>query len=163
MVRPESKVSGILAELNPMNEAQHIVPRLKRLIELEKVLSGQTKHSASDAPLQAEISSIRALLPTAILRHHDSRTLRGKKSLAPVTGGVCGACHLAIPIGRLADLRKIHNDLNVCDHCNVFIYLEEKSLPLPPLLKRVAGKGKKDASPRHAPRPPRIRNTTAAL
>jgi predicted nucleic acid-binding Zn-ribbon protein len=146
MVRPKSKVGGILAKLIPMNEAQHIVPRLKRLIELEKALSGQKKHGASGDPLRTEINSIRDLLPTAILRHHDSRTLRGKKSLAPVTGGVCGACHLAIPSGRLADLRKIHNDLNVCDHCNVFIYLEEEGGSLPSLLKRVTGKGKKNAS-----------------
>ncbi|CAN5743283.1 hypothetical protein BH09VER1_BH09VER1_10960 [soil metagenome] len=152
MVRPKSKVSDILVELIPMNEAQHIVPRLKRLIDLERALSGQKKYSPSNDPLQAEINSIRALLPTAILRHHDSRTLRGKKSLAPVTGRVCGACHLAIPIGRLADLRKIHNDLNVCDHCNVFIYLDEESVSPPSLLKRVTGKTKKTR--RGTPRPP---------
>jgi len=110
-----------------MNEAQHIIPRLKRLIELENSLSHLKKNEDSHEFLLTEIGSIRALLPTAILRHHDSRILRGQKSLAPVIAGVCGACHLAIPSGRLADLRRIHNDLNVCDHCNAFIYLEEET------------------------------------
>lgn len=108
-----------------MNQVQHILPHLKRLIELEEARSFRDKDSASHASLSAEIALVRATLPTAILRHHDSRMLRGKKSLAPVTGGVCGACHLAIPRGRLGDLRKIREDLNVCDHCGVFIYFAE--------------------------------------
>lgn len=136
-----------MEELILMNEAQHTIPRLKRLIELEKALSQQEKNNISNDSLREEIQNLRAPLPTAILRHHDSRTLRGKTSLAPVTGGVCGACHLAIPSGRLADLKKTQNDLNVCDHCSTFIYLEEDSIAPSAPAKKDSGKVKKARLP----------------
>lgn len=70
-----------------------------------------------------------------------------------MTGGVCGACHLAIPRGRLGDLRKIREDLNVCDHCGVFIYLEEEPTEtFPGALKRPISHTTKAVRPLRKPK-----------
>ena len=112
-----------------MNQAQNIIPRLRQLAELEKVQRQLKKSSGASASRTAEIESLRALLPTSILSHHDALRGRGKISVAPVTRGICGACHLAIPRGHLNQLRRVADDLSVCDHCGVFIYLEEEVQP----------------------------------
>ncbi len=115
-----------------MNQAQHIIPRLKQLVELERTHGLLAKNKLSGAPIVAEIETVRALLPTSILRHHDARRARGKMSLARVTNGICGSCHLGIPRGRLADLRRVTDALNVCGQCGAFIYLDiEDEVPVP--------------------------------
>jgi predicted nucleic acid-binding Zn-ribbon protein len=48
---------------------------------------------------------------------------RGKRSIVPVHGGVCSACHLRLPIGHLTRLQS-SQDLEVCDNCGTFIYFE---------------------------------------
>lgn len=108
-----------------MNQAQNIIPRLRRLADLEAAQRQVKKDGAVGASLTAEIESVRAVLPTAILSHHDGRRARSKVSVAPVTRGICGACHLAIPRGRLAELRRLSGEVNVCDNCGVFIYLAD--------------------------------------
>src|SRR4051812_13784268 len=109
-----------------MNQAQNIIPRLRRLAELEAAKWQLKKAHAASTALDAEIESLRAVLPTSILNHHDARRARGKVSVAPVTRGICRACHIAIPRGRLAELRRVADGLNVCDHCGVFIYLRDE-------------------------------------
>lgn len=116
---------------NAMNQAQHIIPRLRQLADHERALRQLKKGSAASATLAAEIESLRALLPTSILSHHDAFRTRGKISVAAVTRGICGACHLAIPRGRLSQLRRVADDLSVCDHCGVFIYLADEDRPAP--------------------------------
>jgi predicted nucleic acid-binding Zn-ribbon protein len=115
-----------------MNQALNIIPRLRRLAELEAANRGIRikRDRASSASLAAEIESVRATLPTSILNHHDARRARGKVSVAPVTRGICRACHIAIPRSRLAELRRVVDELNVCDHCGVFIYLGEEDPPV---------------------------------
>jgi predicted nucleic acid-binding Zn-ribbon protein len=72
--------------------------------------------------MQSKIAALRAPLPTSILSHYDRCKARGRLSIAPVRHGVCGACHLALPSGRLADLFRKPTELNVCDNCGVLIY-----------------------------------------
>ena len=105
-----------------MNQVPHIIPRLRQLAELEKIQLQLKRDSGASESLAAEIESLRALLPTSILGHHDALRARGKISVVPVTLGICGACHLAIPRGRLGKLRRGDDDFGVCDHCGVFIY-----------------------------------------
>ena len=109
-----------------MNQAQNIIPRLRRLDELEKTQRQLKRGGATDAPIALEIESLRALLPTAILSHHDARRARGKVSVAPVTRGICRSCSLAIPRGRLAELCRTEGEVNVCDNCGAFIYLGDE-------------------------------------
>ncbi|MDR3401167.1 MAG: hypothetical protein P4L99_01615 [Chthoniobacter sp.] len=112
-----------------MNQAQNIIPRLRQLSQLERALRLRHGSAKTDPSIAAEIESLRDLLPTSILAHHDSLKARGKRSIASVSRGICGACHLALPRGRVADLRPEPADLNVCDHCGVFIYLAEEPPP----------------------------------
>jgi len=127
-----------------MNQAQYIIPRLRRLAEIEKSQRQHTKEGSTGAALAAEIESLRAVLPTSILNHHDSRKARGKTSVAPVRRGICGACHLAIPRGHLSELRRVADDLRVCHQCGVFIYLAEEEQTSPDgLAKPVAERPKK--------------------
>ena len=143
-----------------MNQAQNIIPRLRRLAELEATTRQLRKDPAAIASLTAEIESLRAILPTSILNHHDARRARGKVSVAPVRRGICGACHIAIPRGRLAELRRVADELNVCDHCGVFIYLGEEDQPVAAdVPKRTAARTKKGAPAKVALRRTKTRRT----
>jgi predicted nucleic acid-binding Zn-ribbon protein len=125
-----------------MNQAQSIIPRLRRLSELETAQRLQKNCSAASASIATEIEALRAVLPTSILSHHDARRARGKVSVAPVKRGVCRACHLALPRGRLAELHRLADEVNVCDYCGVFIYLadEERAAAAPVRKGEAAGK-----------------------
>ena len=125
-----------------MNQAQHIIPRLRRLAEIERAQRQLKKDSSASASLAAETESLRAMLPTSILSHHDGRRARGKISVAQVTNGICGACHLAIPRGHLAELCRVADDLSVCDHCGVFIYVAAED-QRDGSAKTIAGRSKK--------------------
>lgn len=112
-----------------MNQAQNIIPRLRQLAQLEKAQRRIKEKSEASKTLAAEIESLRDLLPTSILTHHDSFKARAKLSIAPVVRGICGACHLALPRGRVADLLRVPDDLRVCDNCGAFIYPAEEPPP----------------------------------
>ena len=112
-----------------MNQSQQIIPNLRQLAGLERVLQGLKKNDASRKSAEAEIESLRAFLPTSILIHYDARRARGKTAVAPVTNGVCGSCHLSVPHGQLAVLRRDGDGLNICEHCGAFIYLAKEGLP----------------------------------
>lgn len=64
---------------------------------------------------------LRARLPIALLSHHDRMTARGRESVAPVSGNSCGACHLKLPVGQLAELHQ-PGRIGVCPHCGVFLF-----------------------------------------
>jgi hypothetical protein len=74
----------------------------------------------------ARVNSLRELIPTSILLHYDRLKARGKRSVAPVKRGVCGSCHLAVPSGSLANLRRTTGTLNVCVNCGAFVYFDEE-------------------------------------
>ncbi|MEO6848466.1 MAG: hypothetical protein ABI443_12185 [Chthoniobacterales bacterium] len=110
-----------------MNQSLNIIPWLRQLSALECKKHPTTKKTPRGIVVQ--INSLRAQMPTAILSHHDGLRARRKPSVAPVTNGHCGACHLAISRGRLLDLQRNPDALNICDHCRVFIYLAEEEHP----------------------------------
>ncbi|MBV8280363.1 MAG: hypothetical protein JO170_34585 [Verrucomicrobia bacterium] len=108
-----------------MNQAATIPQRLRDLARLEAELRKLSQNAPEYDDYKKKIKSLRAPLPTSILIHYDKRVARGKLGIAAVSGGVCGACYLGLPSGRLADLRRNPGELNVCDHCGAFIYLAE--------------------------------------
>jgi predicted nucleic acid-binding Zn-ribbon protein len=118
---------GLRLDKRAMNQVQNIIPRLRQLAELEKTQRQLKESSSAGQSLVVEIESLRELLPTSILAHHDSFRARGKLTIAPVTRGICGACHIALPRGHAAALRRVADDLSVCDNCGVFIYLVDES------------------------------------
>jgi len=138
-----------------MNQAQNIMPRLRELTQLERAQRQLNEGSNAGKSIAAEIASLRNLLPTSILAHHDSLRVRGKPSIAPVSRGVCGGCHLALPRGRVADLRREPDNLNVCDNCGVFIYLAEEQPPQadPAFFRALVGTKKNKPSKRAKRRP----------
>jgi predicted nucleic acid-binding Zn-ribbon protein len=109
-----------------MNQAANIHKRLRKLAQFDAELRKLSSDTDEYREMQDKIASLRAPLPTSILGHYDGRKARGKLGIAAVRRGVCGACHLSIPSGRLADLRRKPVELNVCDNCGVFIYLPEE-------------------------------------
>jgi predicted nucleic acid-binding Zn-ribbon protein len=108
-----------------MNQAANILQSLRKLAQLDTELCKLSRDTQRYQEILDKIESQRAPLPTSILVHYDRRKARGKLAIAPVLRGVCGACHLSIPIGRVADLRRKPAELNVCDNCGAFIYLSE--------------------------------------
>src|SRR5258708_20019534 len=109
-----------------MNQAADILKRLRKLAQFDAELRKLSNETEEYEEIRGKIESLRAPLPTSILGHYDGRKARGKLGIAPVRQGVCGACHLSIPSGRLSDLRRKPGELNVCDNCGVFIYLNEE-------------------------------------
>jgi predicted nucleic acid-binding Zn-ribbon protein len=109
-----------------MNQAADILKRLRKLAQFDAELRKLAADTQEYGEIRDKIESLRAPLPTSILGHYDGRKARGKLGIAPVRQGVCGACHLSIPSGRLSDLRRKPGELNVCDNCGVFIYLNEE-------------------------------------
>ena len=111
-----------------MNQAANILQSLRKLVHLDAELSKLSAYPERLQEMKHKIESVRAPLPTSILGHYDRCKARGKLSVASVRHGVCGACHLSIPSGRLADLFRKPAELNVCDNCGVFIYPDAEEL-----------------------------------
>jgi predicted nucleic acid-binding Zn-ribbon protein len=114
-----------------MNQAADILKKLRKLAQFDAELRKLSEETKEYGAMRDRIETLRAPLPTSILGHYDGRKARGKLAIAPVSGGVCGACHLSIPTGRLGDLRRKPGELNVCDNCGAFIYLHEDKPALP--------------------------------
>jgi predicted nucleic acid-binding Zn-ribbon protein len=88
------------------------------------------------------IKSVRAKLPEPILGHFDRQKSRGKLGIAPVRGGVCGACHLKMPVGHVAELRHKQDDLALCDNCGTYIYLPPYEMAVSPMVPAHRGRGR---------------------
>jgi predicted nucleic acid-binding Zn-ribbon protein len=106
-----------------MDNLQAILDGLLELARLEKQLRQVGKETAQGRIVKDAIDSVRAKLPEPILGHFDRQKSRGKLGIAPVLGGFCGACHLKIPLGHIAELRHKQDDLALCDNCGTYIYL----------------------------------------
>ena len=114
-----------------------VTDSLKRLCELERG-RGPLRTALTKSEQLHEISRLRSIIPAFILGHHDRKIQQGKPSVVPVVNGVCSACHLRLPIGHLARLQS-RQDLEVCDNCGTFIFMEsgaEPSAPKPTIRRR---------------------------
>jgi hypothetical protein len=105
----------------------HLTNSIKRLCDLE-LGCGTLVTALSETEKHIEITKLRSTIPASILGHHDRMLQRGKRSIVPVVNGVCSACHLRLPMGHVARLQT-SQDLEVCDNCSTFIYLERTSEP----------------------------------
>ena len=122
-VREENK----MVRYNNGTQSKKVATWLRELSELE-TSAGRLKATPAHSGIAAaeQVNSLRELIPTSILLHYDHLKSRGKRSVAPVTRGVCGSCHLAFPSGSLANLRRTSETLNVCVNCGAFVYLAEE-------------------------------------
>ncbi len=99
-----------------------VTDSLKRLSGLERG-RGSLATALTDSERRLEIHRLRSIIPAFILAHHDRKLQQGKPSIVPVADGVCSACHLRLPTGHVARLQS-SQDLEVCDNCGTFIFLE---------------------------------------
>lgn len=122
-----------------MTQSQNILMWLRRLTDLDAFKSRLERGSPELPDISVEIAAIRERLPTAILKHYDERRSRGKPAVAPVIGGICGACRLSLPSGKASELRRGDGTLHVCDNCGAILYPDEagqEGLPPPPSRQR---------------------------
>src|ERR1700726_198746 len=106
-----------------MENVETIFEGLHELVRLDMQLRKTGKETAERRQAGGAVNSVRAKLPEPILGHFDRQKSRGKLGIAPVLGGFCGACHLKIPLGHIAELRHKQDDLALCDNCGTYIYL----------------------------------------
>ena len=107
------------------NQSKKIAGWLRELSDLDSKHGSRSPGTGNGATSE-RISVLRGLIPTSMLRHYDHMKSRGKRSVALITRGVCGSCHLAFPSGVLATLRRTRETLNVCVNCGAFVYLDEQ-------------------------------------
>src|ERR1035437_6603257 len=108
------------------SQSKKIARWLRELSDLDSNIRRSNTPAAGDGTAAERINVLRGLIPTSMLRHYDHLKSRGKRSVAPITRGVCGRCHLAFPSGVLANLRRTSETLNVCINCGAFVYLAEE-------------------------------------
>jgi predicted nucleic acid-binding Zn-ribbon protein len=106
-----------------MENVETVIEGLLELVRLDVQLRKTGKETAERGRVEDAINSVRVKLPAPILGHFDRQKSRGKLGIAPVRGGVCGACHLKMPLGHVAELRHKQDDLALCDNCGTYIYL----------------------------------------
>jgi predicted nucleic acid-binding Zn-ribbon protein len=82
-----------------MENVETILEGLLELVRLDIQLRKTGKETAERRQVEDAINSVRAKVAEPILRHFDRQKSRGKLGIAPVRGGVCGACHLKMPLG----------------------------------------------------------------
>jgi len=119
-----------------MENVETVIEGLLELVRLDVQLRKTGKETAERGRVEDAINSVRAKLPAPILGHFDRQKSRGKLGIAPVRGGVCGACHLKMPLGHVAELRHKQDDLALCDNCGTYIYLPPDEMvvsPAPPV------------------------------
>ena len=108
-----------------MKQIANLIHDLARLSELDSSKHRLRPKSSQFNASALEIEGIRQRLPTAILKHYDHRISKGKRGAAKIRNGTCGGCHLTLPSGQLADMRREGVALQVCGHCSVFILPED--------------------------------------
>lgn len=103
--------------------------------ELRRLPSG-----SSEAGLMGkQIEAVRSRLPTSILNYHDSLAAKGRVSAAQVRGVGCGACHLKLPVGLVAELGT-PGRFGVCPNCGVFLWKGEARLESPRIAAKPAAR-----------------------
>jgi predicted nucleic acid-binding Zn-ribbon protein len=106
-----------------MENVETILESLLELVRLDMKLRKTSKETVERRQVEDAMNSVRAKMPEPILGHFDRQQSRGKLGIAPVRGGVCGARHLKMPLGHVAELRHQQDDLALCDNCGTYIYL----------------------------------------
>lgn len=116
---------------------------IEHLFTLQEML----RPSAPSAPLppQAEVAALRKLVPPPILGHFDLMVSQRRNGVALVRHGVCGECHIRVPISTLVSLIK-PQEAYLCEVCGCYLMLPLDELP-------TAIKAVKKSSTARRPRP----------
>jgi predicted nucleic acid-binding Zn-ribbon protein len=68
-------------------------------------------------------AALRNQIPSEMLEMYERFRLRGRKAVALVRNGVCGECHLRIPVGVLVEVMR--GEVQRCGNCGRYLYLPE--------------------------------------
>jgi hypothetical protein len=91
------------------------------LYELQKI---ELLSPSDSTGTNAAVNRLRESISPDFLSVYDRYRLRGRKAVTVVRNGVCGECHLRIPLGTLVDL--MHGDeVMRCGNCGRFLFLPE--------------------------------------
>ncbi len=90
---------------------------ISNLFELQKIEVLSTTESSP------KTERLREQIPAEMIGVYERFRVRGRKAVALVRNGVCGECHLRIPMGTLVDL--MHGELQRCGNCGRYLYLPE--------------------------------------
>jgi predicted nucleic acid-binding Zn-ribbon protein len=97
---------------------------MESLFALQEIQRGTR---ARGAQAECEITRLRAVVPAPILARYERFAAQGKKAVAVVRNGVCGECHLRIPVGKLVNLSSA-TEVQHCGSCGRYLFLPaEKS------------------------------------
>lgn len=83
----------------------------------------------------ADTDALRRRVPAPVLAHFDRMIAQGRKGVAEVSHGVCGACHLRLPVVVVVPSAE-HADLQLCDNCGAYlIFPTEETATEAPVIK----------------------------
>lgn len=106
---------------------------IESMQSLQRLL--RTGAPAEQSAQANEIAGLRARVPAPVLAHFDRLIKQGRKGVAEVHHGVCGACHLKLP-GFMIVPRVGHDDLQLCDNCGAYlVFVPEAAEAMPPLVR----------------------------
>ncbi len=97
--------------------------------------------------VESQVAELRALIPQPILGHYDRLRARDKKGVAIVRNQVCTGCHMRQPVGKIAIVMR-GEDIQLCDSCGRYLYLEEQPESQPPAAEEAA-----KPAPKPTPKP----------
>jgi len=112
-----------------MSELSSLLDILRRLNQLQRNPQSESMETLSPDEVSQAVEDLRKKLPTSLLGHHDRMIARGRPSLTLVRNGVCGACHLHLPRGHHRATSGPQQELDLCDHCGVFLERPTEAIP----------------------------------
>jgi predicted nucleic acid-binding Zn-ribbon protein len=99
---------------------------MQSLIEnLLLLQEAELKKASSTSGVKDDIEALRRRIPESILVYFDRWIRRGKNAVAIARRGVCGECHLKIPVGVLSELA-MGDAIEHCGNCGRILYLPEQ-------------------------------------
>jgi hypothetical protein len=81
---------------------------------------------------QSPYDQLRTRVPEPVLTHFDRLVSHGRKGIAVVRGGVCGGCHIRVPVGTELILARAQ-DLRLCENCGAYLMLDPENTPAAPV------------------------------
>jgi predicted nucleic acid-binding Zn-ribbon protein len=92
---------------------------VENLLALQKLILQPTKPGPDQ---QTKINELRTKVPGPVLDHFDRMVSRGRNGVALVRHGMCGECHIRIPVGTLSSLVS-PKDVYLCETCACYLLL----------------------------------------
>ena len=105
--------------------------RMKELLQTLADAQTALRHYQSGTPeRETVLEDLRKNVPAPVLAHFLRLVGQGRSGVSVVRHGVCGGCHLRVPAGVVASLKK-PTDLHLCENCGSYLVLAPEELAAP--------------------------------